>query len=395
MSLHRVQIYYFLCPELKTNLVEFPATATISNQNKLVHGRCAQHAKFIGRKRPEAHCTLGGNWVITGNQCTCLDGYFHFESANSEGSCEPCPAETYRNGGMRNCAPCPKNRESDEGQASCKCKLGYRQLSESNTGKQCYKPAMQAKVIGLDVYGSYAQFSVRPPSEESEKYQLRYLITVCETTVQGVDEPFECVWKNKEIRFKRENRPLKVSNLKPRRKYEVTIVAENSVSRLDDENTLFFDFITPQEVPEKVLGLSAVQNQADKRIISLKWERPGNSGFIENYNVLYQTSGEEVKSVNVSATEMNITDIKTGTDYFISVAAGNQAGYSVYEEVKLAIPVDDEFPLAVYLVAAASGILIVISLIVCAYCCCCRPVPRKKIPNSGTSDTILNGKVKF
>lgn len=384
MSLHRVQIYYYVCPELRTNLAEFPATATMSDRNKKVEGRCVDNAHLIdSRQKPIAHCSLAGTWVTVSNQCKCYDGYYELDLGNSQSSCNPCPAETYRSNSMKKCLFCPRNRESIEGQASCQCKLGYRQLEDSSNAKPCYKPAMQTKEQSLHKSPTSVQFTLRAPTDDSEKERLRYLITVCEGTVQGGDEPFECVWKDKEIRFnKRGMNQIKVPNLKPLTQYDITVTAVNIVSRSDDENTLTFSVRTPQKVPDKVMGLSAVQNPYDKRAIMLKWERP-SSGKVAQYNIKYRTKDSPEKTLNVSTTVTNITDITAGTEYYFFVAAVNEAGYSSYQESKLSVPPSDDVPITILLVAAASGILIVISVIVCAYCCCCRSVPRKKIPRSG------------
>jgi len=383
MSLHRVQIYYYACPTIQSNLAEFRPTAAMSSGYKKVEGRCVDNAHLIDtRQKPIAHCTLRGKWVPVNDECKCRDGYYQLDHGNNIASCSQCLAETYRANQMKSCAACPKNRESLAGAGACRCTIGYRELPDSSIAKPCYKPAMQTKQLDVETAPSSVEFVLRAPTED-EKERLRYLITVCEQTVPGAEEPFECIWNDKEIRYSKLERgmsSIKVQNLNPLTQYEITVKSVNIVTRPDDENTITFTVTTPQQLPDKVLGLRVVQK--NPKIVHVEWEAPQN-GNVVKYNIKYKSSEESVKTINVTETATNITDIEPGTEYAFYVCAVNQAGSGPYAESRIAVPLTDDVPITILLVAAASGILIVISVIVCAYCCCCRSVPRKKIPPSG------------
>ena len=402
MSLKRVQIYYYFCPQTFPGLAEFPATPSFDRQNRKVTGQCVKNAELAeARQKPVYHCSSQGKWVNSDAQpCQCSGGYQERDMGNRRSECYPCEAGEYRMQNMEKCVSCPGNRESKRGQTICVCSMGYRLAEISNptvrATKPCYKPAMPTKALNVHLAPNSVQFSLQPPKDESEKEKLRYVITVCEAReAQGSDESFACIWKDKEIRFsKRGFDPIRVSGLIPKTTYEISVVSNNIVSRADDENKFSFKVKTPQQVPGKVVGLTAVQATQNRGTVMLRWERPvgSNSEQIRSYSVQYRASNGEETTFNVTATTANITTIEGGMNYIFKVRAVNEAGQSEPQVAKLNVPQDDDFPMAMLFVAAASGILIVISLVVSFYCCCCRNTPRKKMPPPG-KNIPLSGRI--
>ena len=408
MSLKRVQIYYYSCPETYPGLAHFLAAASFDRENRKVTGQCAQNAELSDtRQKPILHCSSQGRWVYSDvQQCECSEGYRERELGNGRKECVPCEAGTYRMKNMEKCTSCPGNRESKIGQTICVCSMGYRHIENSNSliraTKPCYKPAMPTKALSKRTSPNSVQFTLQHPKDESEKEKLRYVIDVCEAQeAQGSDESVECIWKDKELRFsKRGFDPIRVSGLKPKTTYEITIESINIVSRADDDNKYSFKVTTPQQAPGKVVGLTAIQVAQNRGTVMLKWERPvgSNADQIRSYSIQYKTSSGDERIFNVSATTANVTAIEGGMNYIFKVRAVNEAGQSEPQTAKLTVPQDDDFPMAMLLVAAASGILIVISLVVAFYCCCCRNTPRKKMPPPGKKffirDILTEKKIK-
>jgi hypothetical protein len=391
MSLHRVQIHYTLCPDHEIGLAFFESTPSILKRNIEKTGQCVKNSnpKDDPQKFPLAHCLLYGSWGPNPNECVCNSGFYEEKLDSSRSRCSACPKDTYRANSMKKCEACPQDRETfEEGQSKCECRSGYK-AADKHPSKPCYKPAMKTKIMNEEISSNSVKFSLRPPSDDSERERLVYFITVCEKRPLGADESFVCIWNQRKIKFEKNPglNPIKVPNMKPLTEYDIKVTAKNIVN-LGDNSTIHFFVTTLQKMPDKVVGLMVTQDKINPKLVTLKWEKPSN-GDIRNYTVKFNPKNGKSENLVAFDNKINITNIQPGTEYQFMVSAVNEAGVSEYETCRLSTGIEDDTPFKIYMMAAAFGILLVVILIFFAYCCCCKSGPRKKMPPGGKKSAYL------
>ena len=163
LVIHRVLVFYYVCPAVTSDLITRPETIPAPNE---VVGECVENATPVNRTGPRLTCSQDGVWSQTiGAGCVCNTGFqSSFDGRSCEGmlsvhvclsiylsailtllsllSSEGCDPGMYI---VTNdtCLPCPANSNSTQSEASvCPCFEGYyradREPPEMNcTRKYC------------------------------------------------------------------------------------------------------------------------------------------------------------------------------------------------------------------------------------------------------------------
>lgn len=95
---------------------------------------------------------------------------------------------------------------------------------------------------------------------------------------------------------------------------------------IDDEGTIV-DFGTKAEKPAKVSGIKKARS---KTYIKLSWKE---SKGAESYVIKYSTDKKTWKTKTVKTNSVKLTKLKSGTKYYIKIAAKNAVGTGAYSKV--------------------------------------------------------------
>ena len=163
LFIHRVLVFYYVCPEITENLIIHPEIlappiSPTSQPINVNNGRCVPNAATTGGGNPILTCSQGGIWSIIVN-CTCDPGF----SMNADGtaciskyskkltpsmvvvalilttmhahSLLVCSAGNYAT--ITSCLPCPANSNSTEPTTECPCFDGFYRDPSEGPGGDC------------------------------------------------------------------------------------------------------------------------------------------------------------------------------------------------------------------------------------------------------------------
>ena len=153
--IHRVLVFYYVCPALTSDLIARPETiAPISGARQVV-GQCVENARPESGAGPLFVCSQNGVWSSNiGTGCACGSG---FQSSSNNRSCvgtlSVClsvflsdlflPSSEGCDPGMylaldETCVPCPPNSNSTQsGAFVCPCFEGYYRAAREPPEMEC------------------------------------------------------------------------------------------------------------------------------------------------------------------------------------------------------------------------------------------------------------------
>uniref|UniRef100_A0A3B3ZSS2 receptor protein-tyrosine kinase n=1 Tax=Periophthalmus magnuspinnatus TaxID=409849 RepID=A0A3B3ZSS2_9GOBI len=176
VALLSVRVYYKTCPTTIKSLASFPETVAGGENQALreVIGECVDNA--VSEEQPRIYCTVDGEWVVPVGQCQCKPGY---EEVGNE--CKECPQGFFKpTASGDKCQPCPANTEKQgTGAATCPCLEGfYRAPTDSEMDPCSGLPSAPRDLVASTTQLSAGKLllSWSPPEDTGGRSDITYSV---------------------------------------------------------------------------------------------------------------------------------------------------------------------------------------------------------------------------
>ncbi|CAL1541472.1 unnamed protein product [Lymnaea stagnalis] len=159
-------------------------------------------------------------------------------------------------------------------------------------------------------------------------------------------------------RYDARNYGINVTGLQPGLEYNITILTITSPDNFYSPRSVGLEFVT-ETAPPVPRQIDASTSFLSRPPYRLSFQKP--SGYVYKYKVVL-SDGEFTSTYQVNASELTLTDLKSGTLYFYSITAYNKEGdYSeaVVGSFKTESQ-DDEDQLAVIIGASVASVIVII-----------------------------------
>jgi len=334
ISINYIKVYYEYCGVTVKNLATFDKTTTGPDLTSLEEskGQCVANAVLKDyNNHPSLYCDGRGEWTMAQGFCFCYAG---FQPDSTLTRCIACPKDSYKSEISNNgCMRCPAYSIAEStGMIECTCMSGfYRAASLFSSDKQCSKPPGKPTSISVNLNDTSATINWNPPYLFSEdNYQLYFNIK-CQYEANGnlrqCDTNINYTPSQNNIASNR----VKMENLLPNTKYNVTIFAINDITnvaykfgdRVDNSN--FVSFKTKNTAVYKFL-----KDDVSSNSISISW-LPLNLIY-HTYQVILVERNSVVQTKTTKSNKITFDGLSAATDYMIKVRTKQAKGYGKFSE---------------------------------------------------------------
>ena len=89
ISISRLALFYYVCPEQVVNLVKYPETIfpTLISDSDLFLGTTYMDNAILTSVDNELECSRRGRWEANNVVCSCMEGYYLLGDSSCEGRC--------------------------------------------------------------------------------------------------------------------------------------------------------------------------------------------------------------------------------------------------------------------------------------------------------------------
>lgn len=350
VALLSVRVYYKTCSATIKSLASFKETVAGGENQALreVTGECVDNA--ISEELPRIYCTVDGEWVVPVGQCQCKPGYE--EEGNA---CKECPQGFFKaDASGDKCEPCPANTQKQgTGASSCPCLEGfYRAPMDPETGLCSGLPSAPQNLVATTTQLSAGKLllSWSAPEDTGGRTDITYSVE-CQRCDGAVCQP--C---GEKIRYEPASTGLtdtkvSVSELDAHLNYTFTVEAHSGVSVFAQQPPSTSALTTSLQYtdPPKITTMRLVERTPTS--LSISWAvspKPRAQPRAFRYELTYRKNdaSSDVTTYTVLILEKNtvqVSDLAPGTTYLFRIQAvgvDGSPGSSMEEQFETSSEVD-------------------------------------------------------